>query len=319
MVKYILKRILQSVLVLFILSIFAFALINAAPGEPAAAIYGGQLDKLTQTEKARINENLGLNKPVVTRYGYWLKQVSKGELGYSYRTGRSVNEMIRNRMPNTLRLFLVSFNLTAFLAIIIGLFAGMHPDTGIDRGITVVSIVTNGIPSVLVAILLVFIFSAKLGWLPSSGCESLFDTGAGRGKYMILPVITIILSHVGAFSRFIQEGLKDELGSYYVTVAKANQVSPSKLKWGAMKNALVPFVNYAGTHIPSFFSGFVVIEVVFSYPGLGNMIYSAIPVKDYPLLMGGILVTGVVVVISMLMIDLIDLALNPRLRKAVVK
>lgn len=202
----------------------------------------------------------------------------------------------------------------------IGLWAGSKPDTGLDRGITVASIATNGIPSILVAIILIYIFSVKLGWFPSSGSQSIFEEdGITRAEYMVLPVITIILSHVGAFSRFIQEGLKDELKSYYVTVQRANHVSNKKIMIGAMKNALVPFVNYAGTHIPSFFSGFVVVEVVFSYPGLANLIYGSIPVKDYPVLMGGILVIGIVVVISMLIIDLIDLALNPKLRKAVVQ
>ena len=319
MKKYILKRILQSVIVMFIMSIFAFALINAAPGEPAAAIYGGQLDRLTVTEKARINQNLGLDQPVLKRYCCWVGQMSKGEMGYSYRNGRSVNELIAARMPNTLRLFAVSYSLTLLFAIVIGLWSGSKPDSALDRGVTVASITTNGIPSILVAILLIWVFSVKLGILPSSGCQSIFASDStGRGRYMVLPVITIMLSHVGAFSRFIQEGMKDELKSYYVTVQRANRVSKRKIMIGAMKNALVPFVNYAGTHIPSFFSGFVVVEVVFSYPGLGNLVYSAIPVKDYPLLMGGILVTGMVVVISMLIIDLVDLALNPKLRKAVI-
>lgn len=132
-------------------------------------------------------------------------------------------------------------------------------------------------------------------------------------------MITIILSHVGSFSRFIQEGMKTELKSYYVNVALANHASKSDIYRGAMKNALVPFVNYAGTHVPSFFSGFVVVETVFAYPGIGNMIVGAIPVKDYPVLMGGILITGVVVIVSMLAVDMIDLALNPRLRKSVIK
>ena len=154
--------------------------------------------------------------------------------------------------------------------------------------------------------------------MPSSGTSSLFTGGVGdRLRHLVLPVITIVLSHVGSFSRFIQEGMKEELGSYYVTVARANRVSPGRIYWGAMKNALVPFVNYAGTHVPSFFSGFVVVETVFAYPGLGNMIVGAIPTKDYPVLMGGIIITGLVVILSMLAVDLIDLALNPKLRKSV--
>lgn len=320
MLKYVIKRILQSVVVLFIMSIFAFTLINAAPGEPAAAIYGGQMDKLTPQEKERINKNLGLDQPLATRYVKWLNEIAHGHLGYSYANGKSVNMMIAERMPNTLLLFCVSFLITTILAILLGLWAGLHPDTVIDRGITIGSITVNGIPSVLIAIGLIFLFSVQLGWLPSSGAASLFSAGVkDRILHLVLPVITVMCSHVGSFSRFIQEGMKTEMESYYVTVAKANHVSEKRIYMGAMKNALVPFVNYAGTHVPSFFSGFVVVETVFAYPGLGNLIVNAIPVKDYPVLMSGILITGVVVVISMLLVDIIDLALNPRLRKAAVK
>ena len=288
---------------MFIMSICSFALINAAPGEPAAAIYGGQMDKLTQAEKDRINENLGLNQPIIIRYGNWLAEVSHGNFGYSYANGQNVGKMIKERMPNTMTLFLSSFVLTVILSIVVGLFAGLHPDSMIDRAITIISITLNGIPSVLVGIILILLFSVVLGWLPSSGVTSMFsDTLKDRIIHLILPTVTVMFSHIGSFSRFIQEVMS---------------------KWdiyrGAMKNALVPFVNYVGTHVPSFFSGFVVIETVFAYPGLGNMIVNAIPVKDYPVLMGGILVTGIVVIISMLLVDLIDLALNPKLRKAVTR
>lgn len=316
--KYIVKRILQSVLVLLLMSGFAFALINAAPGDPAAAIYGGQMDRLTPAERERINENLGLDQPVLVRYGNWLREVAAGRLGYSYASGESVNAILAQRLPNTLVLFALSFFLAVVLALALGLWAGIHPGSRLDRGITVASIVANGIPSVLVAIGLIFLFSVQLGILPSSGTSSLFTGGVGdRLRHLVLPVITIVLSHVGSFSRFIQEGMKEELGSYYVTVARANRVSPGRIYWGAMKNALVPFVNYAGTHVPSFFSGFVVVETVFAYPGLGNMIVGAIPTKDYSVLMGGIIITGLVVILSMLAVDLIDLALNPKLRKSV--
>lgn len=318
MTKYIIKRILQSVFILFVMSIIAFALINAAPGDPAAAIYGGQMDKLTQAERERINTNLGLDRPLATRYYNWLSEMLGGRMGYSYENGKSVNQIITERMPNTLLLFAVSFFLTVIISMVVGLWAGRHPYSALDRGITITSIVINGIPSVLVAIILIFLFSVKLGWLPSSGTSSIFATGAAdRIKHLVMPVLTVVLSHVSSFSRFIQEGLKEELSSYYVTVARANHVSNRDIYRGVMKNSLVPFINYAGSHVPSFFSGFVVVETVFAYPGLGSMIVGAIPIKDYPVLMGGILITGIVVISSMLAVDLIDLALNPKLRRAV--
>lgn len=319
MKRYILKRLFQSIIVLFIMSICSFALINAAPGEPAAAIYGGQMDRLTESEKERINKNLGLDRPVVIRYVNWLFEVFHGNFGYSYSNGQAVGNMIKERMPNTMNLFLTSFVVTVVLSILVGLFAGLHTDSIVDKAITILSITFNGIPSVLVGILLILLFSVVLGWLPSSGVTSMFsDSLKDRIIHLILPVLTVVFSHIGSFSRFIQEGMKEELDSYYVYVARANRMSNKDIYKGAMKNALVPFVNYVGTHVPSFFAGFVVVETVFAYPGLGNMIVNAIPVKDYPVLMGGILITGSVVIISMLVVDLIDLLLNPKLRKAVI-
>ncbi len=302
------------------MSIFAFALINAAPGDPAAAIYGGQMDKLTQEERDRINTNLGLDQPVFTRYFHWMEEVVSGRLGNSYANGKSVNTILAERLPNTLLLFAVSFLVTVILSMALGLWAGLHPNSVLDRGITVTGIVLNGIPGVLVAISLIFVFSVQLGLLPSSGTGSIFSGGIGDHlRHLLLPVVTIVFSHVGSFSRFIQEGIKEEWNSYYVTVARANHVSRGDLYKGVMKNALVPFINYVGTHVPAFFSGFVVVETVFAYPGLGNMIVNAIPIKDYPVLMGGILITGLVVILSMLAVDLIDLALNPKLRKSVTE
>lgn len=240
-------------------------------------------------------------------------------MGVSYAEGRNVSEMIAERLPNTMTLFLTALVLTVALSVFLGILAGKWPGSRLDRGLAIFSITLNGIPNFLVAIALVFLFSVTLHLLPSAGAGPLISTGnpLERIPYLILPVITIMLSHVGSFARFIQEKMKEEKQSYYVMVARANRVDAGFLERGILKNALVPFLNYAGSHIPAFFSGFVVIETTFAYPGMGKLIVDAIPIKDYPVLMGGIFVTGIVVVMSMLAVDLIALVLNPQLRKEV--
>ena len=319
--KFILKRLFQSIIVLFCMSIIAFGVINLAPGEPAAALYGGQMEKLTQQERNRINENLGLNKNIVVRYGLWFKDMMHFDMGKSYTSGRNVNDMIKEKLPNTLLLFFTSFTLTVTLSILLGIFAGLHPNSYIDKSITVFSITMNGIPNFIVAIALIFIFSVSFHLLPSAGSNTLFNGGRFLDKirHLILPVLTVTLSHVGSFSRFIQEALKDEMQKYYVLVAKANRVPRRTILLGVLKNAVVPFVNYVGSHVPSFFSGFVIVETVFAYSGIGNMIVSEIPSKNYPVLMGGIFITGIVVAISMLLVDIIQILLNPKLGKEVSK
>ena len=320
MIKFTLGRLAQSIVVLFLVTIIAFGMINAAPGEPAAALYGGQLDRLTQEEVDRTNENLGLNKPVAERYVIWLGDMIHGEMGVSYSEGRSVNEMISARLPNTLLLFFCGMTLTVLFSVLLGLKAGLNRGTLWDRGLTAFSLVINCIPSFLVALFCIFIFSVNLHWLPSAGSSTLMFGGGilDRLKYLILPVVVIICSHVGSFARFIQERIKEEEFGYYVMVAKANHVSQKEINGGILKNALVPCINYIGSHIPSFFSGFVVVETVFAYTGMGSMLVKAISLKDYPVLMGSIFVIGIVVVIGMFCVDMIAMALNPRMRKEVL-
>lgn len=319
MIKFVLERLGQSLIVLFLVTVIAFGMINVVPGEPAAALYGGQLDKLTPQEITRINENLGLNKPVTERYVLWLESMLQGEMGVSYSEGRSVNEIIAARLPNTLLLFFWGMSLTVVLSIALGLKAGLNRNTLWDRGLTAFTIVINCIPSFLVAIFCIFVFSVYLHWLPSAGSSSLFTGGGAfdRIKFLILPLVVIISSHVGSFARFIQERVKEEEQSYYVMVAKANHVNPKVINRGILKNALVPCINYIGSHIPSFFAGFVVIETVFAYVGMGSLIVKAISLKDYPVLMGSIFVIGIVVVIGMFCVDMIAMVLNPRLWKEV--
>ena len=169
MVKFIVERVVQSVVVLFLVSIIAFGMINAAPGEPAAALYGGQLERLTQSEIDRINENLGLDKPVTERYVLWLKGMLHGEMGVSYSEGRSVNDMIAARLPNTLRLFFWGISLTVFFSVLLGQKAGFSPGSLWDRGLTSMSLVINCIPSFLVALFCIFVFSVNLHWLLQPG------------------------------------------------------------------------------------------------------------------------------------------------------
>lgn len=321
MVKFIVERVVQSVVVLFLVSIIAFGMINAAPGEPAAALYGGQLERLTQSEIDRINENLGLDKPVTERYVLWLKGMLHGEMGVSYSEGRSVNDMIAARLPNTLRLFFWGISLTVFFSVLLGQKAGFSPGSLWDRGLTSMSLVINCIPSFLVALFCIFVFSVNLHWLPSAGSSTLLSGGGffDRAKYLVLPVVVIICSHVGSFARFIQERIREESDSYYVMVARANGVNPKEIRLGILKNAMLPCINYIGAHIPSFFSGFVVVETVFAYTGMGSMLVRAISLKDYPVLMGSIFTIGVVVVIGIFVVDMIAMVLNPKMRRAVFK
>lgn len=317
--RFIFKRILQGFLVVFLLSILSFAIINAAPGDPATALYGPLAYKLTSTERMRINTNYGAEKPIGERYIKWLINMAHGDLGVSYLEGRKVTQILSERIPNTLMLFLNSISLILIFSLILGLKAGFNEGSMWDKAVSGLSVTFYAIPSFWLAIIFIMIFSVNLGILPSSGIRSISSSGGIKdiAVHLIMPVAVMVIAHVGAYARFIQEKIKEQAHSYFVTAALANGMKKNKLIKGIIKNALVPFINYLGITIPGFFGGSVIIETVFSWPGLGMISVEAANSKDYPLLMGTIFITGVMVVISIMMTDILELIVNPSLRKEI--
>jgi peptide/nickel transport system permease protein len=196
----------------------------------------------------------------------------------------------------------------------------MRPGSLLDRGLSVFSIASSSIPAFWLGILFIYVFSVTLGILPSSGTRSLGgDGGFGdKMKHLIMPAAVIVLTHVGLYARFLQESVKSEVGSYYVMTARANGVEEREIRQGVLRNAFIPFLNYLGVTIPSFFGGSVIVEALFSWAGLGQLLVKSVMVKDYPLLMGSIMLTGLIVVISLFVIDVLMYMLDPKLRKGEV-
>ncbi len=251
---YILKRLGQGLLIIFFLSIISFFIINAAPGDPAVAIYGGKADRLTNLERDRIVKNYGLDKPVIKRYIKWFAQMIKGDMGISYIEGRPVSQILKEKIPNTAVLFINSILLISLISMILGLKAGFNEGAVWDKLLSALSIIFYSIPPFWLALIFILVFSVYTGWLPSSGNMSIDGEVSilDMLKHAILPITVIVITHVGAYSRFIQEKVKEEKKSYYVMVARANGVLENKIRKGITKNALVPFINYLGITIPTF-------------------------------------------------------------------
>jgi peptide/nickel transport system permease protein len=311
------KRLLQGVMVLALVSIISFAVINAAPGDPALALFGNDAQRLAPSERARINHIYGVDEPVMVRYFKWANQMLHGDMGVSYREGRKVVQILGERLPNTILLFSCSILLIVAFSIALGVRGGLCEGSIWDRGLSAFSIVFSSIPAFWFGILCILLFSVNLGVLPSSGTQSLREGGgmADRLRHLVLPVLVMVTTHVGLYARFIQEKIKDESKSYYVRVARANGLKEGFLVKGILKNALIPYVNYLGITIPGFFGGSIVIESLFSWSGLGQLSVKAAVTRDYPLLMGALMVTGIIVVVSILITDIASMALNPGLRR----
>ncbi|MBS4176750.1 ABC transporter permease [Lederbergia citrea] len=316
-VKWAAKRIGMSIAVLFLVSLLGFSIMHLAPGDPATAFYGGNVQTLTTFEKERINQAFGLNRSVSTQYISWLREALVGNFGFSSREGRPVLDIVMERVPNTLILFSVSMVFIIIFSIALGMKAGMNEGSILDKGLSIASIASSSLPAFWIGILLIWIFSVQLGILPSSGTADISGKSGflDKCRHLILPAFVLIVTHVGIYARFLQENIKEEIKKYYCIVAKANGVSQKELNKGILRNASLPYLNYLGMTIPSFFGGSIIIESLFAWSGLGQLSVKATMTKDFPLLMGCILITGIIVVATMLIIDLLTFLLNPKLRQ----
>lgn len=272
---------------------------------------------LSAAEKERISRTFALDRPLVVQYGAWLMETVQGNLGMSAKEGRPVSAILAERVTNTLLLVGVSLFFIVTGSILLGMEAGMKPNSLLDRGLSSFSIASSSIPAFWLGILFIYLFSLKLGLLPSSGMQSIggSDDFFDKGRHLVMPAAVIVLTHVGVYARFLQDSVKLEMRSYYVKTARANGVEEREIRSGVLRNALIPYLNYLGMTIPSFFGGSVIVETLFSWAGLGQLMAKSVMMKDYPLLMGGIMLTGVIVVVSLFVIDVLMFILDPKLRK----
>lgn len=316
-VKWIGKRMGMGIIVLFIISFLSFFILQAAPGSPASAFHGGNAQLLNDMEKERINEAFSLDKPVIGQYGRWLGEILRGNLGYSYREGRLVSTILLERLPDTLLLVGAAMAVIIAGSIILGMIGGMRAGSLWDRGLSVIGIITSSVPAFWLGILFISFFSVSLGILPSSGTE---DIGGGGGigdkiRHLLLPAAVLVITHVGIYARILQENIKAESNSYYVMVARANGVEEMEIQKGILRNASIPYLNYISVTIPSFFGGTIIIETLFAWSGLGQLVVTATLDQDFPLLMGCVLIIGLLVVLSILLIDVLTYIMAPKLRK----
>ncbi|WP_025783412.1 ABC transporter permease [Sporosarcina sp. D27] len=320
-VKWVGKRMVMGIIVLIIVSFLSFFIMQLAPGDPAAAFYGGNAQTLTAAEKERITRAYALDRPVAQQYVAWLGETVKGNLGTSYKEGRPVSEIIMERLPNTLLLVSVCLFFIIIGSIWLGTVAGMKAGSIWDKGLSTFSIATSSIPAFWLGMLFIYFFAVSLGILPSSGSSDIGgDGGLGdKIRHLIMPASVLILTHVGIYARFLQESIKKENSKYYVKVARANGVMERTIQMGILRNASIPYLNYIAMTIPSFFGGSIIVESLFAWSGLGQLTVKAVVTKDFPLLMGSIMVTGVIVVVSLLIIDLIMYAMDPKLRKGGIR
>src|SRR5215468_1489850 len=303
MTRYIFRRLLQTVPVLFGVSLLAFAIMHVVPGDPVRLIAGPDAP---ESVVQRVRAELGLERPLYVQYWSFLSRALQGDLGRSLRSRAPVTGEIWSRFPATLELTTVSMVMAVLVGIPLGLVAAVRRSSWLDYLATGLSL-----SSLSVAI---WLFSLQLGWLPVSGRAGPFWEWDGF-RHILLPAATLATTSVAIIGRLTRSGMLDVLGREYVTTARAKGVPPwSVVSKHALANALIPVVTVVGLQYGFLLGGAVVTETIFAWPGVGRLAMTAILQRDYPVVQGCVLLVAVVFVVVNLAVDLLYGWLDPRIR-----
>ena len=312
--QYLLRRVLQMVPLLIGISIIMFALIQAAPGGPEAMfLESGRFinPQLIETYRHR----LGLDQPVYIQYFKWLGAALTGDFGYSYSGVRPVGEMIGERLPATLELMLTAFIFAALIAIPLGIFSAVRQYSLLDYIGTAFSFLGIAMPVFWFGLILQLVFSVYLGWLPTSGRITVGNTGfIDQVKHLILPGLVLALLYIAGWSRYMRSSLLAVLRKEFMLTARSKGMKERDIIWvHGVKNALIPVVSVMALDLSGLFSGAVITETVFSWPGIGRLFIQSTFSRDYPLMMGILMMGSFMVVFFNLVADLVYAWLDPRI------
>jgi peptide/nickel transport system permease protein len=313
--RYVLRRLLEAVPTLFLITVVSFLLLHIAPGGPAAVMLG---EKATPQLIAEVDRNLGLDKPLYVQYAVWLWKLVHGNLGYAYTYHQSVMSLIGLNLPHTLLLVVTAIVVSHIVAIALGVFQAYRRGSPSDHVISAVAYFLYSMPTFWLGLVLVSIFALNLGWFPVAGFAPPFDPTPSLGTivaHLILPASTLALVTVAGWSRFMRTSMSDALTQDFVRTARAKGVSELRmLLRHALRNALLPLITLAGLSVPALFSGALIIEVIFNYPGMGLLFWTAAQDRDYPILLGVVVLVGVLTVVGNLLADLAYAWVDPRIR-----
>ena len=311
--KYILKRILIAIPVLIGITIIDYGIMCLA-GSPLEMLQGPRVSEAALEAKKIA---MGLDKPVYIQYFVWLGQLLRGNMGYSIKSYQSVSAMIGSHLGPTLLLMGVSLLVSLLLAVPAGIYSAVHQYSKGDYAVVTVSFLGSSIPGFFLSLLLIYLFTVKLKVLPSSGMVTL-GTGGGAGdiaRHMVMPVMVLAASMAGSNIRYIRSAMLEILQQDYLRTARAKGIGRFQVIYKhALRNALVPIVTVIGMQIPLLFGGAIIIEQVFSWPGLGLMTMSAITSRDYPVIMGVCLLSAVVVLVANLVTDIMYALADPTIQ-----
>lgn len=304
MLRYLLRRLLLTIPVLLGVATLVFALIHLVPGDPARSMLG---EGATEEEISRLQEALGLNRPLPVQYAAFLAGAARGDLGRSFRYGTPVTHEIRDKLLRTIQLALAAMAVAILFAIPLGIVAAVFQGTAIDHAAMTLALVGISMPNFWLGPLLAILFAVHLGWLPVAGTGTL--------AHLVLPAVTLGAALSAILARMTRASLLEELRELYVLAARARGLSRTRaVLHHAFRNSLIPVVTIIGLQFGAVLTGTIITETIFAWPGVGRLLIQAINFRDYPLVQGCILFISVTYVLMNLLTDLTYGLLDPRIR-----
>ncbi|AEH60089.1 binding-protein-dependent transport systems inner membrane component [Methanosalsum zhilinae DSM 4017] len=310
MLNYVLRRILFLIPTLLLVSVLSFSIIHFAPGDPAELLMTGPDGIADPVAVKEFSEKMGFDRPFHVQYGIWLKQVISGDLGYSYMTGQPVAEAITHKFAATFKLAVLSMFFALLIAVPGGIIAALGRDTWKDDISRFISLIGVSVPNFWQSYIMILVFALILDMFPVGGYGE-----SGELKFMILPAITLGTASAAVLMRLVRSSLLDVLDQDYIRAARARGIPEHIIigKYG-LKNAFIPVITMLGLSFGYLLNGSVVVETVFAWPGIGNLMVNSIYDRDYPMIQGTLLFVATIFVVVNLLVDISYAYLDPRWR-----
>ena len=315
MIQYLIRRLLESVLILFVISMLMFTLISLYPGGIMNA-YEENPD-VTSEDYQRLRDKYGLDDPIPVRYAKWLRNVLTGDWGVSFVSKQPALDEIMARLPNTLLLMGVAFVVTLLIAVPLGILSALRQYSLLDNVLTVTAFGGNSLPVFWFGLLLIMIFHVWLGWFPGSGMWTLGaeKSLADLARHMVLPVSMLALVSAAGYMRYMRSSMLDVVRQDYIRTARSKGMSERRVIVShALRNALIPLVTLIALDLPALFGGALFTETIFGWPGMARLFYERSLKSDIPVLMAILIIFSALILLSNLLADLVYTYLDPRIR-----
>jgi peptide/nickel transport system permease protein len=314
MLRFLIHRAAQSIVVLALMSFVVYLLIGLMPGDPIELMVTSN-PNLTPEDALRLRAIYGLDRPITERYAAWAADALTGDFGYSRGFSRPVLDVLGPRLANTAILMLTAFVLALSLGLALGIVAAARPGSAIDGGVNLFAFLAVATPTFWFALILILVFAVTLGWLPASGVPTASNAGfLDKVRHLILPVVTLAVVEAGGYARFTRAAMQETLRQDWVRTARAKGAGEARVLVGhALRNAIIPVATIAALGFGTLFSGALITETMFAYPGMGKLIFDAVMGNDYNLALVGLLFATLLTLIGNLIADLAYAALDPRI------